>query len=446
MQPKSFTLSLSFVLLLVVLAGIVVHAPLTVLVSTLAPSIELLAKGWKETILLVVLLLLVVEVVRRKKWRALFADRLIQLSAGYALLNVLLLSWQFQGITAAVAGLMVDLRYVAMFVAVYMVVWLYPRARRSFLKVAVLGACLVVGFATLQAVLPPGVLLEPLGYSRETIQPYLTVDKNTAFIRQNSTLRGPNPLGAYAGAVLLLLGAFLWQYRQKLSVRQRVLAGLFGISALIALVVSYSRSAWLGFGLAVFIGVLVVVRRRITRRVWIGLIVLVMALAGGLALGRENSTISTLFFHDNPSGSQSKSDEERIDSLSSGFRRVAGQPLGAGIGSTGSASLQGDQPFIVENQYLFIAHESGWLGLGLFVWLFVEIMRRLWQRRHDWLAFGGFLSGISLATIGFMLPVWADDTVSLVWWGLAALVLGGVHLGHDRTRQKSAHQKAKRTA
>ena len=196
MQPKSFTLSLSFVLLLVVLAGIVVHAPLTVLVSTLAPSIELLAKGWKETILLVVLLLLVVEVVRRKKWRALFADRLIQLSAGYALLNVLLLSWQFQGITAAVAGLMVDLRYVAMFVAVYMVVWLYPRARRSFLKVAVLGACLVVGFATLQAVLPPGVLLEPLGYSRETIQPYLTVDKNTAFIRQNSTLRGPNPLGA----------------------------------------------------------------------------------------------------------------------------------------------------------------------------------------------------------------------------------------------------------
>ena len=428
-------------LLIVVLAGIVIHAPLIVVVSSLAPSVELLAKGWKEMLLLLVLLLLSFEVSRRKQWQSFFSDRIIQLSAAYALITLVLVAWRFQGTLATIAGLMIDLRYVAMFVAVYVVMRLYPDARKSLLKVAVGGAGLVVGFATLQTILPPGTLLEPLGYGRETIQPYLTVDKNTAFIRQNGTLRGPNPLGAYAGAVLLLLSAFFWQYRQKLTTRQRLMIGGLAGASLIALVVSYSRSAWLGFVVAVGVGSLVLLRQRITRRLWIGIIVGVMALAGGLVVGRENSVISTLFFHDNPTGSQSKSDEERLDTLVNGTKRAFRQPLGAGIGSTGSASLQGEQPFIVENQYLFVAHEVGWVGLGLFIWLFGEIMYRLWKKRSDWLAFGLLLSGISLAMIGFMLPVWADDTVAIVWWGLAAVALGGVHLGHERSRQKSSDQK-----
>jgi hypothetical protein len=34
-------------------------------------------------------------------------------------------------------------------------------------------------------------------------------------------------------------------------------------------------------------------------------------------------------------------------------------------------------------------------------------------------------SGIGLALIGLLLPVWVDDTVSIVWWGLAAIATGG---------------------
>ena len=97
--------------------------------------------------------------------------------------------------------------------------------------------------------------------------------------------------------------------------------------------------------------------------------------------------------------------------------------MGAGIGSTGSASLLGTEPVIIENQYLMIAHEVGWLGLALFAVLYTYILWRLWQYRRDWLALGLWASGIGLAIIGLLLPVWVDDTVSIVWWGLAAVSL-----------------------
>ena len=80
---------------------------------------------------------------------------------------------------------------------------------------------------------------------------------------------------------------------------------------------------------------------------------------------------------------------------------------------------------IIENQYLFIAHETGWLGLLIFIALFGLIMRSLWQQRQDWLSLGVFASGIGLSLIGLLLPVWADDTVSIVWWGLAAIAIAG---------------------
>ncbi|MGE5299140.1 MAG: hypothetical protein ACM3KF_03815, partial [Acidobacteriota bacterium] len=123
-----------------------------------------------------------------------------------------------------------------------------------------------------------------------------------------------------------------------------------------------------------------------------------------------------------------------------GTAKMLASPLGSGVGSTGSASLYGDAPVIIENQYLFTAHEVGWPGLGLFVVIFTIIMIRLWKLRQSWKALAVFASGAGLTVIGLLLPVWVDDTVSIIWWGLAAVVLaeGGM-------RGKSTNQKAKRT-
>ena len=87
-----------------------------------------------------------------------------------------------------------------------------------------------------------------------------------------------------------------------------------------------------------------------------------------------------------------------------------------------------------------IAHESGWIGLILYLWIFIIFLVRSWHRRRDWLEETVFASGIGLALIGLLLPVWADDTVAIIWWGLAAIALAKGEL-YERTTNK----KAKRT-
>jgi len=39
------------------------------------------------------------------------------------------------------------------------------------------------------------------------------------------------------------------------------------------------------------------------------------------------------------------------------------------------------------------------------------------------LALSVLASGIGIAVASLFLPVWADDTVSIVWWGLAGVAL-----------------------
>ena len=81
------------------------------------------------------------------------------------------------------------------------------------------------------------------------------------------------------------------------------------------------------------------------------------------------------------------------------------------------------QSLIIENHYLFVAHEIGWIGLLLLVALTTGVLVKLWHRRSYWLAFGSFAGGIGLTVIGLFLPVFVDDTVSMLWWGLAALAI-----------------------
>jgi len=193
-----------------------------------------------------------------------------------------------------------------------------------------------------------------------------------------------------------------------------------------ALWASYSRSALVAGVVALAIIALVTVARRLPRWVWIALCVVALGLAGGLYAARDTHFVSHVILHEDPNeGNDTNSNDGHVESLVDGTDRMISQPLGGGIGSTGSASLLGDNPLIIENQYLYIAHEVGWLGIILFGVLFVMLLKGLWKKRKNWLALGIFASGISLALIGLLLPVWADDTVSIVWWGLAALALAG---------------------
>lgn len=414
------------VIIVVIFGGIILHAPLSVGLGTLFPQYDLLIKSWKEVLLLALIPMALLIVSRRRMWKTLARDWIFRLIIAYTALHVALAAVLYNGVSSTTAGLMIDLRYVLYFGLVYVLVRILPSYRQILLKVGIIGAAIVVGFATLQLFLPPDIL-KYIGYSTETIVPYLTVDQNPDYIRVNSTLRGPNPLGAYAGIVLALLTAAF--VRKKLPVdknRYSIGVGLLALCSLIALWISYSRSALVAGIVGVGVVLVATIARRLSKRAWVGLFIIVGVIIGGVIAGQNNSFISNVILHEDPNeGNSINSNDGHFESLEDGANRMVRQPFGAGIGSTGSASLFGDSPIIIENQYLFIAHEAGWLGLGIFAVLFVMILWQLWRGRQDWLCLGVFASGISLALIGLLLPVWVDDTVAIIWWGLAGLALGG---------------------
>ena len=335
-----------------------------------------------------------------------------------------------QSLLATVAGVMIDLRFVAFFVAVYVFVQNYPHYRNHFKRALLSGAVIVIGFAIAQFVLPRDILAT-LGYSKQTIAPYQTVDSNESFVRINSTLRGPNPLGAYASVVVIGVVAYGTRRWRELSLKQR--CGVMGclIAAVGALAQSYSRAAWL----ATTIGVIIVLAMA-TGRTWrrfvqahtrkMGLVAgtLIIAVVGILIVLPQTNTFKTIIFHDDAEhGPVQTSDSDRMTSLQIGMQQVVERPFGVGIGSTGSASVRDGRPAIIENQYLFVAHEIGVIGLGIFVALMTSILVQLWDRQSSWLSIASFASGIGLNVIGLFLPVFVDDVVSMLWWGLAGLVI-----------------------
>lgn len=427
MTNKWSLLDWAFVGLLLVIFGVVVlHAPLSVGLSTLWPDSSLIIKSWKEILLGASLLLCVVILTMRGKW-GVIRSPILYLVAAFAGLNLLLLPVFYHGFEQTIAGLFINLRFLLFFALVFVAIKLYPQLHRWFVLVFFGGALVVLVFAILQVTVLPHDILKYLGYGDSTIVPYLTVDENMNYIRINSTLRGPNPLGIYAViTVTLVLAAWLRKPR-KFTSREQVLMGILAGGSVVALWASYSRSALVAGLIAIGVVVLTIYGRywkKLGAGLWvaIGTVALGLIMVGGYAVTQQSTLVSQVILHEDPNeGNDTNSNDGHIESLVDGMDRLVRQPIGAGVGSTGSASLLGDSPLIIENQYLFVAHETGWLGLGLFLAITYLVLAEAWRRRTWWLGLGVFASGVGIAVAGLVLPVWVDDTVSIIWWGLAAI-------------------------
>lgn len=416
-------------LLLIVFGGIVLHAPLSVAFSTIFPSYELIIKSWKEILIIISAVLLIV-ILSRKRQFSLLKDPILLVIGAYIALHLVtaLFTLGSGGSLLSVAGgLLIDLRYVMYFALIYAGLLLFPSQRKNFLIVFMFGASVVMVFAILQVFVLPVDILSHIGYGHNTIEPYLTVDKNTDYIRINSTLRGPNPLGAYAVIVLGFIAAAIAKKKIPPMTQSKVMAVILVVGGSVALWASYSRSALVAGTGAVVIAVVVSLYHKLRLRAWIAIALGITIIGSIFLVINHNSTfVSNVLLHENPyGGSAVTSNDGHVTSLQDGVNQTIKEPLGIGIGSSGSPSLLGDSPLIIENSYLYVAHEVGWLGLILFVAIFVMVMIRLWKGRMSYVSLGVFASGIGIAGIALLLPIWADDTVSLVWWGLAGVALAG---------------------
>lgn len=418
-------------LLVFIFGAIILHAPISVYLGTIFPDSVLFIKSWKEILILIAGLLAIYLLYKKQRFDILKSPILI-LSAIYALIHLTCISLS-TSYDSVLAGLAIDLRYILFFDLVYIASMLYPLIRPIFIKIGLIGAVIALGFGLLQVFILPKDVLKHIGYNETTIASYLTVDQNENYIRINSTLRGPNPLGAYAMTVLsLILALVVTRFRLiTKNKKQTVGIAVLAFAGLVTLWASYSRSALLAMVLSVFILLAVLVtKRKIPKRLMVAIGLISVLLVASLFMFKDSDFVSNVLLHENPAEvNQINSNEGHVESLIDGWNRFITQPFGGGIGSTGSASLFTPKPLIIENQYLFIAHEVGWLGLGLFAAIYALLLTNFWRLRADWLALGLLASGVGLFVIGLLLPVWVDDTISIIWWGLAAVVFANSKKG-----------------
>lgn len=439
---KSSTLKYAVLSWVSVLATLIIllvpfHAFLTVWASSLVGHYTAL-RLWKEVLLVVccvgVLFLLLTD---HKIRSHTLSRRLVWLIAAYGALVLVwgLLAWSSQEVAAKAVGygLIVDLRFLAFFLVTWALALRLARMRARWQWLVYWPAVLVILFGLLQAfVLPPDVLRH-VGYGEQTIPVSHTINSNDEYYRIASTLRGPNPLGAYLLIPISLLAVLLargqWNWRR---------AALL-LAASVVLFLSFSRSAWLGAVLSVGVVLLLCVKsKRMQRLTAYGI--------GGLATVAllltvvfwQNARFQNLIFHTESRSTVSvSSNDARSAALSSGLQDLAGDPLGDGPGTAGPASIYNNgQARLSENYFIQVGREVGWIGLALFVLITAGVGYLLWLRRADPLALSLFASLIGLTFINLLSHAWTDDTLAYIWWGLAGIAMAQLPELPDKPQPK----------
>jgi hypothetical protein len=434
----------------IILAGILVlmpfHALLTVAGSSLTGNYDLW-RLWKEVLLLLLAPVVLLAIWKdRSLWKRLQTDWLFWAVICYVLLHIGLglLALQKGQVNsyALIYAWILNLRLVAIFAIAWILAMAHPWLHQRWKKLLLWPAALVVVFGLLQITVLPYDFLKHAGYGPATIEPYGTVDEKLDYVRIQSTLRGANPLGAYLVLVASALLVLLRRSGKKINLL--LVVGL--VTSVMVLVNSYSRSAYIGLAIAVLASVILAVRNRRERR-WlaIGLVFATLLAAGLFAAFRTNDQLENALYHTNEdSRSSVSSNEQRALALKNGVRDIVAEPFGRGPGTAGPASIHNSQPGrVAENYYLQIGQETGWLGLGLFITIVVTIAKRLWQRRNTLLARTLLVSLAGISFINLVQHAWADDTLALVWWGLAGIAISSTLQPVILKRKQQAYEKTK---
>lgn len=420
-----------------VLAAILVllplHAFLTVTLASVAGHYDWL-RLWKELLLLLLSPLAVYLAYKTPGlWRQVKQGWLFWCIACYTLLQLVL------GVIALAQGQVnsfaleyawvINLRPFLIFTIAFVVAARSRWLRNHWEQLLLYAGAVVIGFGLLQMFVLPTNFLQHFGYSDTTIAPFETVDQKMDYVRIQSTLRGSNPLGAYLVLVLSALVVLLIKSRRD----QRQIMGITMLSAgLVVLVATYSRSAYAGMVVASLAAVMLVVHgRQSKKRLAYVLAACLLLACGALALLHDNDRFENTFFHtDETSQSAASSNSQRASALQSGLHDVLHQPFGQGPGTAGPASQHNDAPArIAEDYYLQVGQETGWLGLGLFLAILVAVAKRLFRLRVDPLARTLLASLVGISVINLVSHAWADDTLGLLWWGLAGIALAPALVG-----------------
>lgn len=389
-------------------------------------------KVWKE-ILLVALVIISIYAAYRDKafFRKVVGSPWARVVLLYIVMHLVAIMFSNKDLDALAYGLAINLRIVGFFFVSFVLFSFIKLSNKQLLKILFIPCGIVIGFGLLQLFFLPNSFLSHFGYQKNvTIAPSNTIDDQPDQIRIMSTLRGPNPLGAYLVLPGILLVSVVLSYapalRYKWNQANMAKCGVAATGLLIVLYGSQARAAWIGF--IISIAMLFMLSLSKKWRVYVVGVGVFLSISLGL-IGyqvRQTSFVQNSILHNNPAtGGEVTSNDAHIAAAKEGFGDVVSRPLvGCGPGCAGPASFYNKNgPRLAENYYIQIAQEVGLIGLGLFLAFIALIGLELFKLRDNYVALGLLASLIGLSFANLLLHVWADDSLAYVWWGLAGAVI-----------------------
>lgn len=293
-----------------------------------------------------------------------------------------------------------------------------PKPNKNILKskilpIIIIPAVIVSFLAILQTFVINPDFLYKLGYGSNTIDPKQIVDGSLGIFRAFSTLGGPNQLGAYLLVPLAI--SLVYGIKQK---KWFVFGAAFPI--LVAIGLSFSRSAWIGALFTLMIAVFVAVNKK--QKIYLVIFGSVLILVGGISLGilaTKNQKVQNVLLHGRYFENRIEgSDQNRIKAIADTTNEIVARPFGHGLGSAGPASFKSDKPVIPENWYLQIAYEIGVIGLFIYILAFAGLMGEFIRDLKNPLAASLLAATVGILVINLFLQAWADSTLVLITFAL----------------------------
>lgn len=436
--------------------GLLAYMPLHIFLSTwLGSTFHVLeaAKILKD-ILLVGGFLLALSVSVRKTWfRQILKDPLLWLITAYALLTLCMAAIKPTDPDAELLGVVYNLRfllyfcYAGLLTQLYKPEWLLRRALQVVLAVALP----VLLFGMVQYLWLPNDALSHLGYSRANgVLPAFFIDDKPDLERIMSTVRDPNSYGSYLLIILSIVGTYLLRNKNK-DVR-KLLIGITTIT-LLNIYFTFSRSAWVGAVLTLLTiyllkfkpGSRLVPNKKV---LVFGCIALALLLSG-LFMARETYFVKNVILHADESTVMEDPNQLRLRFWRESFESAVHNPFGYGPGTAGIVSIRNDRQGVVlnENYYLQILHETGVIGLLLFISIITTVAGRLYRIKTAG-SYALLAAFVGLAFTNFLVHIWSVEAVAYTWWGLAGLattallsqqsrpIAGGVLQGQRKRQYK----------
>lgn len=294
---------------------------------------------------------------------------------------------------------------------------------RTIIKIVVIASTITCLIAFIQY-LAPSNLMTHFGYSIERgAKPSFFIDDKPDLPRVMSTVRDPNSYGAY----LILPLSLLWALILKKSGSLKLLIPLLLVHGL-ALLLTFSRGAWLGAAISGLLVTGYLYKNEITsliKKYYIILAVLSLCVISAGFVLRNSYVFKNVIFHSDESTVMDDPNELRVQLQNKAVQEIADDPEGHGPGTAGLVSIGNPKgTFLTENYYLQIGYEIGVLGLALFISILVLVYRSLTKDADSGLRAVLVGSFWAYGFISLLIHLWSNEAVAAQWWLLAGLVAG----------------------